>query len=451
MINFKQLYQKHLAGSQRSNVVKKNVIGSLLIRGCSILVSLLLVPLTLGYVSSELYGVWLTISSVIVWLGFFDVGFSLGLKNKLAEAIALEDWDRGKHLVSTTYFMMAVIFIPLCIVLELFIKHVDWATFLNIDAQYNDEIVKAMYVITAFFCLSMITHVISSIISAFQKTALASSFPVIANVISLIIIYILTKTTPPSLIALAFAISSMPVFVQLVASVILFKKKFSKVSPSLSTIDKKYITDIFSLGYKFFILQLQVLVLMQATNFLISNISGPLDVTAYNIAHKYFNIGMMVFNIILAPLWPAFTDAYTKKDYQWMNNVYKKMRNLYMLLAGAIILMIIVSPIAYKIWIGDKAIIPFEMTLTVAIYTLALTWSAFQNYLINGIGCIKLQTIVSVFCIFIHIPLSYFLGYYLSGIGVIVSLIIIYIAFGFIMTIQIKKVLNQKASGFWIK
>lgn len=451
MNRLKQLYQKHLAGNGRSNVVKKNVIGSLLIRGCSILVSLLLVPLTLGYVSSELYGVWLTISSVIVWLGFFDVGFSLGLKNKLAEAIALEDWDRGKHLVSTTYFMMAIIFIPLCIVLELLIKHVNWASFLNIDAQYNDEIIKAMYVITAFFCLSMITHVISSVISAFQKTALASSFPVIANVISLVIIYILTKTTPPSLIALAFAISSMPVIVQLVASIILFKTQFSIVLPSIDAVDKKYISDIFTLGYKFFILQLQVLILMQATNFLISNISGPLDVTSYNIARKYFNIGMMVFNIILAPLWPAFTDAYTKKDYSWMKNVYKKMSRLYMLLSGAIILMIIVSPIAYKIWIGDKAIIPFEMTLTVAIYTLALTWSAFQNYLINGIGCIKLQTIISIFCIFIHIPLSFFLGHYLNGIGVIISLIIIYLVFGLVMTIQINKVLNNKAFGIWTK
>lgn len=451
MNRLKQLYQKHLAGNGRSNVVKKNVIGSLLIRGCSILVSLLLVPLTLGYVSSELYGVWLTISSVIVWLGFFDVGFSLGLKNKLAEAIALEDWDRGKHLVSTTYFMMIIIFIPLCIVLELLIKHVDWASFLNIDAQYNEEIIRAMYVITAFFCLSMITHVITSVISAFQKTALASSFPVIANVLSLVIIYILTKTTPPSLIALAFAISSMPVIVQLVASIILFKTQFSKVSPSIDTVDKKYISDIFTLGYKFFILQLQVLILAQATNFLISNISGPLDVTSYNIAHKYFSIGMMVFNIILAPLWPAFTDAYTKKDYLWMKNVYKKMSCLYMLLSGAIVLMIIVSPIAYKIWIGDKAIIPFGMTLTVAIYTLALTWSAFQNYLINGIGCIKLQTIISIFCIFIHIPLSYFLGQYLNGIGVIISLIIIYLVFGLVMTIQINKVLNNKAFGIWTK
>ena len=100
-------------GSSRSVAVKKNIIGSFLVKGVSIIVSLLLVPLTLGYVSSEIYGIWLTISSIMVWLGFFDVGFTLGLKNKLAEAIALKDWKRGKALVSTTYFMMVLIFMPL--------------------------------------------------------------------------------------------------------------------------------------------------------------------------------------------------------------------------------------------------------------------------------------------------------------------------------------------------
>ena len=451
MIDLKQLYQKHLAGSQRSNVVKKNVIGSLLIRGCSILVSLLLVPLTLGYVSSELYGVWLTISSVIVWLGFFDVGFSLGLKNKLAEAIALEDWDRGKHLVSTTYFMMAIIFIPLCIVLELLIKHVDWASFLNIDAQYNDEIVKAMYVITAFFCLSMITHVITSVISAFQKTALASSFPVIGNVISLIIIFILTKTTPPSLIALAFAISSMPVIVQLVASVILFNKQFSKVSPSFDTIDKKYISDLFTLGYKFFLIQIQVVVFYQTTNFLISNISGPEDVTSYNIAHKYMSIAMMVFSIILGPLWPAFTDAYTKKDYQWMNNIYNKMTKVFIVLAAILALMLVVSPLAYKIWIGEKATVPFIMTALVGLYLLIHNWDSLQVQLINGIGCVKLQTYVTLIGLVFHIPLSYLLGKFIGGYGVICSMLIINFIYVLFFTTQIRKLLNNKANGIWRK
>ena len=451
MIDLKQLYQKHLAGSQRSNVVKKNVIGSLLIRGCSILVSLLLVPLTLGYVSSELYGVWLTISSVIVWLGFFDVGFSLGLKNKLAEAIALEDWDRGKHLVSTTYFMMAIIFIPLCIVLELLIKHVDWASFLNIDAQYNDEIVKAMYVITAFFCLSMITHVITSVISAFQKTALASSFPVIGNVISLIIIFILTKTTPPSLIALAFAISSMPVIVQLVASVILFNKKFSKVSPSFDTIDKKYISDLFTLGYKFFLIQIQVVVFYQTTNFLISNISGPEDVTSYNIAHKYMSIAMMVFSIILGPLWPAFTDAYTKKDFQWMNNIYEKMVKVFIVLATILVFMLVVSPIAYKIWIGEKATVPFIMTALVGLYLLILNWVSLQVQLINGIGCVKLQTYITLIGLIFHIPFSYVLGNYIGGYGVVCSLILINFIYAHLFTYQIRKILNHTACGIWIQ
>ena len=78
-------------GDARSLVVKKNMIGSIFIKGISILIQLILVPLTLGYLSQELYGVWLTISSIMLWLNFFDVGLTLGLKNRLSEAIARND------------------------------------------------------------------------------------------------------------------------------------------------------------------------------------------------------------------------------------------------------------------------------------------------------------------------------------------------------------------------
>ena len=120
-----------VTGSERSVVVKKNIIVSFAIRGFSIIVSLMLVPMTLGYVSNELYGIWLTLSSVMVWLGFFDIGFTLGLKNKLTEAIALKDWGKGKSLVSTTYAMMFFIFIPICFLFELLIPFVKWAEFLR--------------------------------------------------------------------------------------------------------------------------------------------------------------------------------------------------------------------------------------------------------------------------------------------------------------------------------
>ena len=216
-------YIKHFfSGNQRSVTVKKNIIGSLFIKGCSIIISLMLVPMTLGYVSSELYGIWLTLSSIMLWLNFFDVGFTLGLKNKLAEAIALGDWDRGKSLVSTTYFMMVVIFVPLCLLLELLVPHIDWASFLNVDSIYNDEIIRTLYVLVGCFCLQMIVNVLTAVVSAYQKTALSSAFPVIGNFLSLVAIFLLTKLCPPSLVVLAIAISVMPIVVLFIASIFLF-------------------------------------------------------------------------------------------------------------------------------------------------------------------------------------------------------------------------------------
>lgn len=87
-------------GSQRGANIKKNIAGSLLIKGFSILIQLILVPLTLGYLNTDLYGIWLTVSSILLWLGFFDIGFTLGLRNKLSEALANGDILRGRKLVS---------------------------------------------------------------------------------------------------------------------------------------------------------------------------------------------------------------------------------------------------------------------------------------------------------------------------------------------------------------
>lgn len=438
-------------GEDRSIAVKKNIIGSFAIKGVSIIVTLLLVPLTLGYVNAELYGIWLTLSSIMVWLGFFDVGFTLGLKNKLTEAISLSDWKRGKSLVSTTYFMMIVIFMPLCILLECFVPIVKWSCFLNVSEIYNSDITKTVQLLVLFFSLQMIVNVLTSVISAYQKVAVASTFPVIGNIFSLGIIWILTKLYPPSLPLLAVAISAMPVTVVLVASFILYRKKFSNVAPSLECVDMKYVKEIFSLGARFFLIQIQIVVLYQSTNILISNLSGPIDVTAYNIAYKYITISMMILSIIMTPIWPAFTEAYINKDYQWMKSVYNKMCRLWVGLMVVVILMFFVSPVVYHFWISDKVHVPLSMTALISIYTIIHSWDIIQVNMINGIGAVKLQTYITFLGLILHIPLSLFWGKYFGCYGVIISMIVINIVYSTIFTIQIRKILNQTANGLWLK
>ena len=81
-------------GDERSVAVKKNILYSIVIRAISIVVSFLIVPITIGYVSAELYGVWLTLSSIMTWVSFMDISFTQGLKNRLTEAIAVANWER---------------------------------------------------------------------------------------------------------------------------------------------------------------------------------------------------------------------------------------------------------------------------------------------------------------------------------------------------------------------
>lgn len=407
--------------------------------------------MTLGYVSSELYGIWLTLSSIMLWLNFFDVGFTLGLKNKLAEAIAQNNLEKGKSLVSTTYFMMILIFIPLLIILESIIPFVNWSTFLNVQSIYNEEIIKCLYILAACFCIQMILNVFTAVVAAFQQVALSSAFPVIGNFLSLITIFFLTKYCPPSLLALAIAISVMPLLVIFTASIIFFKKKYKNVSPNIHYIDRKYAKELFTLGYKFFLIQIQGVVLYQCTNILISRLSGPEYVTAYNIAYKYLNIALMVYSIVLTPLWPAFTDAYTRKDFIWMKSIYKKMTRFYIFSACIVILMIACSDIIYKLWIGNRAEVPFSMTFILGIFILINSWDALQVNLINGIGTIKLQTYVTLIGLIFHIPLSLFIGKYIGAIGVVTSMIIINIIYSTFFTIQINKIIKQKANGIWLK
>lgn len=438
-------------GNDRSVAVKKNIVGSLFVKGCSIVISLLLVPLTLGYMSADLYGIWLTLSSIIVWLNFFDIGFTLGLKNKLTEAIALGDMQRGKVLVSTTYFMMIVIFIPLCMLLEIIIPYINWASFLNVSESYNPDIIRTLHILAACLCMQMIVNVLSTALAAYQKVALSSVFPVIGNFISLFIILLLTKYCPPSLSLLALAVSSIPVFVIIIASFILYRGSLKAIAPSWNFVKKEYIKELFNLGSKFFIIQIQIIVLYQCTNILISNLSGPSDVTSYNIAYKYITISMMFLSIIMASMWPAFTEAYAKKDYSWMQNVYNKMCKLWTALTVIVVLMIIVSPIVYRLWIGEKAHISLVMTLLIGIYTIVYSWNTIQANMINGVGAIKLQTDMTLIGLIVHIPFSLFLGRYVGCYGVIISMIVINVIYSTIFTIQIRKILNQTAKGLWLK
>lgn len=454
MSYFRKIHAKLLLPeNSRSEVVVRNIILGVGLKGVSIATSLIMVPLTIGFVSPELYGIWITLSSMMAWLSFLDVGFTQGLKNRLTEAIAAGEWEKGKTLVSTTYFVMMMIFLPLCIILVLLTPYVPWTSLLNSDPIYEQEIIRTMQVLVFFFCLQMVFNVLVSVAAAFQKVALSSSFSVVGNVLALLVIYVLVRTCPPSMVALSIAIGTMPMMVTLVAGVRLFNGSFKRVAPSLTKayVKKEYMGNLLNLGIKFFIINIQAVVLYQTTNVLISYVSSPLQVTYYNIAYRYLNVAMMFYTIITAPLWPAYTDAYARGDYDWMQRIQRKMTKILLWSILGCLLMIAVSGPVYQLWIGRDVTVPLSMTLMVGTYVVVYCWMMLNGTLIVGIGKVYLETIVVFVGMLIHIPLALGLSQTLGAYGIIASMTVVTLCYAFIFHIQVNKILTQKANGIWIK
>lgn len=439
-------------GSQRSTQAVKHILISFVAKGISILSTLLVVPLTIAYVNPTQYGIWLTLSSIIAWVYFFDFGLGNGFRNRFAEAKAAGDVCLARQYVSTTYFAIGSIVCVLFVVLWILNRFVDWSALLGVDAIYAEELTQVFQIVSLFFCLQLVVNVFSILLTANQQPGIAAVINGAGNLGALVVVWLLTIYTEGSLTNLALYYSGVPCLVLLIVSVSMFGcSRYRIYAPRIQDIKIKLIPSLLSLGAKFFVIYLCMLVLFQMINLVLSREFGAEAVTQYNIAHKYFAIINFVAVIIITPFWSAFTDAYCRKDYGWMRTTVRKLEQcgIVAILFGGV--MLLLSSWGYRIWIGESVSIPFSLSLITLLYVLAQTIGGIYMYLVNGIGTIRIQLISYVTMACVAWPLMKVLGLFWGMFGVLIVPTVAFTVQALLGRIQIYKVLNNRADGIWKK
>ncbi len=392
-----------MGGSERSVKAKKNIAAMIFIKGGNILVGLLLVPLTLHYVSSETYGIWLAISSMVAWFSFFDIGINNGLKNRLAEALAREDIPLAKRYVSTTYALLILIFIPLMVILLVVAPMLDWYSILNLQQEAVSGLLASVCIVITYFCINFILSTVNVVMTADQRPADAAFRTLVQQVLTLAVIYILTLTTKGSLVNLCLALCACPIIVVGVFNLTLFFGRYKRIAPSLRDVDFSTAPDLFKLGIQFFIIQIAGVIQYQMTNFLIIRYFGATEVTEYNIAYKYFNIPYMFWMTMLTPVWAAVTDAIAKNDYPWVKGAVKKYLLLFLVFLAGTLLMLVLSQPLYRLWVGDSVIVPFQVSLWVMVFNLAMMFGSIFVNVLNGAGILRVQAIACIISPFVFL------------------------------------------------
>jgi len=441
-------------GHHRSIKAKKNIIASIFIRGLSIAISLVVVPLTINYINPSRYGIWLTLSSIVGWFSFFDIGLSQGLRNKFAEAKAKGEDALAQIYVSTTYAILAIIFFVIWIIFLLVNHFLNWSHILNISETMRTEVSALAVIVFTYFCIQFVLRIITTLILADQQPAKSSLIDVLGQILSLIFIVILIKTTQGSLIKLGIVLCASPLLVLAGANIFLFKGVYKKYKPSISKIKFSHAKGLFNLGLIFFIIQIAAIIQFQTANIIIARNFSTSDVTSYNIVYKYFGILNMVCVIFLTPFWSATTEAYFKNDIAWIKNSIKKYNLLNILLASVGILMLLFSDKVYILWLGKgKVNISFLLSLWGFIYFNVIIFGSKYVYFLNGISALKLQFWASVISPFVYVIVAISLiKYYQMG---VYALFIASIVGNFnaiiIAPLQYYMVIIKNKKGIWVK
>ncbi len=439
----KKLVQKCIGSSDERTVrAKKNIFLSFGVKGCSILVSLALVPVTLGYLNVYEYGVWLTLSSILMWINYFDVGLGNGLRNKLAEALALGDLKKGQIYISTTVALLSIIM--LCVYGLYLIVHpwISWYSILNVPVgKTAADLNSLVLLVFAFFCLSFIFKFIGNVYLAKQQSVVNDLLVLGGNVIALAVIYVLTKLTEGDLRKVALTFSIAPLVVYLVAYPVTFFYKYKDLRPKWSLIDFRYAKSLLFLGGQFFVIQIACLVIFSTSNFFISQLCTPADVTVYNIVFKYFSCVTMVFIILITPFWSAATEAYTKGDFQWIRKSVRNMLKCWFGLVFLSILMLLLSGWVYKIWVDMS--IPVSLSALMLLYVSIVNWNNLFAYFLNGIGKIQIQLYCAIASGIIFIPLALFLGKLYGVNGICLTMCVSLLVSSIALPIQYKSIIRK--------
>lgn len=414
------------------------------------LISLLLVPLTIDYLTPETYGTWLTISSIVTMLALLDIGIGNGLRNKFSEAVSQGNIPLARSYVSTAYVLFGGLQLLLLLLFFGVSGWLPWQRMFNTTLP-ADQLLRVGQLTVAAIALKLVLDILIYVLYALQESGKAGLIALVSNALVLLGTFALTRLTDRSLVALAAVSVLSPVVVVGLCSVGLYRTQLRAYRPSFRLVELAHARKLLSLGYQFFIIQLAGIILFYTDNLIIAQLFGPAEVTTYNIAFRYFNVVNTLFAITTAPYWSAFTEAYVKGDRDWMQQSYRQLVRGWMLVALVVVVMISLSDVFYRLWVGDRVTVPLSLSLAVGFFVVINCWSSAMALIINGVGKIRLQLIVAMLSATLNIPLAIFLGRALrmGSAGVILATALSLLLGAVVGGMQARRLVQGRERGIW--
>ena len=399
-----------LRAMARKNKIIKTVSMGVYAKAVGILVSFAMVPIAVGYLGVEQYGMWIAVSSLIAMLSFADGGVGSALVNMVSQATGVNSNKTLKTIVSSGFYVLVAIALAGGVFFLLLYPYVSWDWILGLsEGEGRSDTLSLILIVGLGFFIGMPGSVVGNVQRGLQDGNVEAFWSAKGQLLALLFVYIAIRMDL-GIVGFAYAYILGPLVAAFMNSCIYFLYKRKDLFPSLSFIRTDDIKAVMGIGGLFFILQTTAVIQIKADNVIIANMLGPAAATQYAICMQLFLVVPMVMGLIWTPLWPAYREALASGDVMWIKRVFYRSIKLALAVGvPASIVLVLLGQQIITLWVGESVIPSVLLLIGGGIWMLMLIGGSAMAVLLNGLQVVKAQIIVALSAAVLNIGLSIWL------------------------------------------
>tara|TARA_Y100001970_G_C14259909_1_gene879475 strand:- start:12200 stop:13555 length:1356 start_codon:yes stop_codon:yes gene_type:complete len=406
---------KSLIHDENNSDIFMNISISLVVKGIALFVNILMLPYMLIFFhEKEIAGIWFTFMSITSWVLMFDLGIGSGLRNYLTSAFALNNQEKIKRYITSSYYLVGFISLFLYIILRLINGLVDWNSMLSIDSSIigADILTQSIHYIIISISVHIFLKLVVSIFNSLQKTALSSILVLCSNILFLfVLVYSNNNEDAINFINLSYYYIftiNLPMFI---ATIVLFSSKLSYAIPNIIHFSYKDAVDIIKLGGMFFWIQLTFMFIASTNEVVIIWLFNPEYVVEYQVYNRFFYAFVMLFSLISSPVWSATTKAFSQKKFEWIRSVYKNLIFFSLIFMAICFLFIMPFQSIVDVWLGSNSIeINYFTAFIFVVFCSVVIFNFCITSIANGLGELKYQLFGYSIGVLLKFPLCYLIS-----------------------------------------
>lgn len=379
-------------------------------KGIAFVTTIVSVPLTINYLGDERFGMWATITAFVAMISFADLGMGNGLLNAISEAHGKDDQTLAAEYVSSGFFFLLGIACLFGISFLLVYPLISWNELFNVTSELAiKEAPPAIAAFVACFLISLPFGIVDRVQLGYQEGFRNSIWVGTGHLLGLgglfLVIYF-----DGGLAWLVLALLGGSLLANLLNGLNLVLYKRTWLMPKVSRVRREAIKKLLKIGLLFFVLQIAVAVGYQSDNIVIAQILGADQVAQYAIPAKMFAFISIIGGFALAPLWPAYGEAMTRKDYAWIRQTFRRSTIIaLMVYALPVIFLIILGKFLLGLWVGDAVKPNYLLLISLGAWTMLTAIGGSFSSFMNGMNIVRFQIVTATMMVILNIMLSIFL------------------------------------------